>query len=223
MGDCNFTYKNGERQARNASPLNSALPETLAANIDGWQIEGNQVIHPKNGRKFTINDFREPTENDKKDYAKAGIDLSDEMVIVPIAGGRLAAPRAVAEKAIELGKQQSENYRKNLEKNVPGIEELENAIAHNEYEYEKQRRSIARGDGRIYTANLIDINPIIKKYPRASAYHNASAYSNSSNAVKAGLGEIAQREIRQGKDYKKAIKKMQDEWAKYAREKAMTD
>lgn len=103
--------------------------------------------------------------------------------------------------------------KKKLRENVPGISELEQI----ENEWDKYRdqksRDIYSGAGKS-TAKKPEhtIEEISRKYPAAFAYIKAQNYSNSSNYSKAAAGKKAMESIKNGEDYKKAIKSMESEW-----------
>ena len=195
-----------------------ALPETISSTIQTnrgtYVINDNQVTNPK-GTKFTINKYEELNPKNQRDKqalqmaAKAG--LED-----PVRAGSTIIERKIAERAISQAQQGKDNFQANMKKNVNGYDELKKAISYNNSEHQKQQKSIQRGE-RIYIAKNIDIKALKSKYPRAAAYIEAENFASSSNHKKSNLGKNAQNEIRQGKSYKKAIKEMKDEWAKYTR------
>lgn len=195
------------------------LPETITSTVMGRTIEGNTIIvKDAKGRtlKIEVNSYEEITDAKTRQITEKNMGLKD-----PVRIGRGATERAVAERAIEQGKQEKENYNKNMQKNVKGYDELKNAISHNEQEHEKFNRSLYSGSGKIYSEKKIDVSALKKKYPRASAYMEAESFFHSNNSTKISLGRDAMQEIRQGKPYKKAIQKMNKKWNEYTRSKAL--
>lgn len=191
-----------------------ALPETISNSITiagrQYDIENNKVTYNTvSAGKVTVevNGIRELDKKTIQNAKKAGYED-------PVMVGRYVMERKAAQTALSNKDQAYQNYKTNLAKNVPGLEEIERARIHNDREARKQTASIDRGE-RLYKANTIDITGLRKKYPRADAYLKAGNYANASNYRKASLGREAQKKIRQGKSYKKAIAEMEAEWKKY--------
>ena len=217
MGNC--TSSGGGAGKGSAGGSGTSLPENITSEITlkngkKYVINGNEVTSSK-GNKYTVSEIEELNPKNKRDAdalknaKKAGIED-------PVRAGRLIIERKLAEKALEQGKQEEANRQANMDKNVKGYKEIRDARAHNQKEYDKQKRSIERGE-RIYTAKKQDVEVLKKKYPRAAAYIEAEDFMYSSNWKKSSLGKEAMKKIRQGSSYKKALKEMKSEWSKYAR------
>ena len=202
----------GGRSSRGGGSY-SSIGETVS--INGYKITNGKVTSPSGiSQEVFASDIRELTSQEKTKMrdalAKAGI--SD-----PVAAGKLIMPRSIAQEAIKQ-KQFEEHAR---QKNVPGLEELRTALAHDENQREKFRRSVYSGSGILKgNPSSATASVVAKKYPRASAYIKAESWSYASSDVKASLGRAAMLAIVKGKSAKTALREMEKKWDEYTRKKS---
>lgn len=183
----------------------AAYGETIT--INGYTIKGGYVKSPKGGYG-KVSSFRELSSSELAQAKKFGVDD-------PVLSESFLLPRKVAQAAI--GQRESEANM--LKKNVPGLDELRRARDYDSQQRSAFRSSIYRGDGLIRgNGNSNTAAAVEKKYPRAVAYLKAESYTFSSNYRKSAAGRQAMNEIASGKSYKKALKKMEEEWSKAASE-----
>ena len=189
-------------------------PEKLTSNISGYEINGSTIIS-RSGREMAITDIKEADAKAKIVASKAGI---KDPVCVSFSGcGNNVGivPREVAEKALEQGRQEQENREYNLRTNVPGIDELKAAIAHNEEEQKRFSRTITSDAGKIYERDLIDVDALRAEFPRAAAYLEAESFCYSADYKKSILGKEAMEKIRLGEDCDAALSEMATAWKAY--------
>ncbi len=196
MGNCVTGGASGGRS-------NFMVGETIT--MSGYKITGGFVTSPS-GRSVSVDSYRELTAAELEQLSRLG------NVESPVLVGRMVLPRAVADRAIQQRAQEAAA----IQKNVPGLEELRAARAHDSDQRDQFMRSMERGTGILrgdpasHTAAEVE-----KKYPRAAAYLRAEAWSYASNYMKASFGKTAMNEIASGKSYKKAIDDMRKKWRKY--------
>lgn len=189
----------------------SSGPSTVTLN--GYKISGGVVMSPS-GATQRVESFSELTAQQRRQAAAV---IAKNGIKDPVAAGRFLIPREVAQAAVSQAKAASEAAAKKLAKNVPGLSELRDARERYEQQSYAFRRAIERGDG-LYPAkpSAGAMAALAKKYPRANAYLQAEAYSRASNFRKASAGKKAMKAIAGGESYKKAIKRMEEEWSKAA-------
>lgn len=192
----------------------SSGPSTV--NLNGYKISGGVVMSPS-GATQRVESFSELTAQQRRQAAAL---IAKNGIKDPVAAGRFLLPREVAQAAIAQGNAAKEAAARRFAKNVPGLSELRNARSDYERQSDAFRRAIERGDGRYPSKpNGSNAAALAKKYPRANAYLQAEAYSRASNDRKAAAGRKAMEAIAGGESYKKAIKRMEEEWKKAANDR----
>ena len=190
---------------------NYSVGETIS--LAGYKIKGGFVTSPS-GRTADVQSYKELSAAEKRQVARMG------KVEDPVLVGRMAMPRTVAERAIQQRAQETAAIRKN----VPGLEELRAARAHDEAQRDRFSRSVYSGSGRLQgNPSSNTAAEVAKKYPRAAAYLHAESWSYASNDVKASLGTAAKNQIASGKSYKSAISEMERKWKKHLDRKSRSD
>ena len=190
---------------------NYTVGQTIS--LSGYAIKGGFVTSPS-GHTMDVKSYRELTAAEKRQVARMG-NIEDAVLV-----GRMAMPRAVAERAIQQRTQETAAIRKN----VPGLEELRAARAHDEAQRDRFSRSVYSGSGRLQgKPSSNTAAEVAKKYPRAAAYLHAESWSYASNDVKASLGTAAKNQIASGKSYKSAISEMERKWKKHLDRKSRYD
>lgn len=190
---------------------NFSVGETLS--IHGYKISGGTVTTPS-GKYQPITDFREMSDSEKKEMKNA---IEKAGINDPVVSGRTILPRSVAQAAINQKNAENAAYAKN----VPGLNELRTAIAHDENQRSLFKRSVYGGSGKLSgDPSSKTAFSVAKQYPRAAAYIKAESYFYSDNYVKSSFGKEAMNAIASGKSTSSAIKTMERKWEKYAVEKA---
>lgn len=166
---------------------------------------------------MTIQELIKRFEIHEKEDGKIGFCISgkDASKYIPEIKARKAEILAELRARTAAEKAESERKAEELRRNVPGLDELRDAIAENERGYERMRREIQEGEGFIHSYKPIDIEALRVKYPAAAAYLKAEKFSRSSHFIKANAGRKAMDIIVAGGDFEKAISDMEAEWQKY--------
>lgn len=98
-----------------------------------------------------------------------------------------------------------------IRENVPGLDELREAIEHNFRQRDAFNRAMERGDGRLPTINTIDTDPIKQLFPRAAAYLKAEYAAAKSWDVESGAGRRAMERLIHGDDHTQVMADMDNE------------
>ncbi len=85
--------------------------------------------------------------------------------------------------------------------NVPGLDEVREAIEASRRQHAAFERAMDRGDGRLPAATKIDLDTVKATFPRAAAYIKAESYSMASWDVKADAGRKAMERLEAGEDH----------------------
>lgn len=124
---------------------------------------------------------------------------------------------AVLQQAEDEKKQRYAEYCSKIDA-IEGMQELEAAIDEWDAYHAAVRESI---DGesedvvRPTPKPESSIEELLKKYPRAAAYHTAKSYSLADHYMKSTLGKEAVDQIINGEDFEAAISEMKTAWTNY--------
>lgn len=138
--------------------------------------------------------------------------------------GSCFVPSEVAEAALEMKAEMRAAEEASLLANVPGLRELESAIAAwNNYHHEFSRMMDDEYNDGVNPPKkpTVDVDEIRAKYPVAAAYLKAQSYAYASHYAKVAAGEKAVERIANGEDYKIVIDEMEAEWSQAAHESVM--
>ena len=205
--------KETRRKQKEKKKQERYLPEEISSTVDGYEINGN-VVTLRSGKVEVREGSAKQLDKGAIAFLKKQKISIDNKVMV----GKAIMPESVYKTAVEQGKQQTQNFKANMDKNVKGYSEITEAIEKRR-KYDDQLKqdinkgvSVFRSDDGIPTSQ--DVEKLKKKYPRAAAYMYAEGYANASHHAKAMAGERAKTKIRRGESYKKAIQDMEQEWKK---------
>lgn len=123
--------------------------------------------------------------------------------------------------AVDFAKEAQDIERVLLIKNVPGLEELRDAIA-NEKRYASQfSKMMEDGDNdgaRPPSRVRISSKSMATQFPVAASYIKAENWQYASHFVKAGAGRRAVERIKNGDPHETVIAEMKTEWSDYCSE-----
>lgn len=196
----------GGRGSAGGGSSNFSVGATLS--VQGYKIFGGTVTSPS-GRTQIITEYKEMTDAQKREMKTA---LEKAGIKDPVISGKMVLPRSVAQAAINQKSAEKAAYAKN----VPGLNELRAAIAHDEKQRSSFSKSVYSGSGRLSgNPSSETASFVAKRYPRAAAYIKAESYFYASNDVKSSLGREAMNAIANGKSASAAISAMERKWKKY--------
>lgn len=199
----------GGRGSSGGGSSSSSFSVGKTLSVQGYKIYGGTVTSPS-GRSQSITEYKEMTNAEKR---KMGAELAKAGIDDPVVSGRMVLPRKVAQAAIAQKNAEKAAYAKN----VPGLNELRTAIAHDEGQRNLFSRSVYSGSGRISgNPTSATASSLAKKYPRAAAYIKAESYFHATNDVKSSLGKEAMNAIASGRPVDATISAMERKWKKYA-------
>jgi hypothetical protein len=127
----------------------------------------------------------------------------------------------VAKASIEAMQKQNKEAKEKLNKNVPGLEELEKIKEEWDtyyYKFEKMMNDEFNDGVNPPKKPSKTIEEVTSLYPIASAYLKAESFILSNHHAKYSAGKKAKERIINGEDFKVVIEDMEKEWSDYAKE-----
>ncbi len=173
------------------------------------------------GKEITVYRYgiMHPSKAPKPIYEKVRETLPGDYVYVSSAGCFM--PREIAEIAADQMDQVVAAEKAKKEKNIPGLEILQDAIyAIDEYHKAFDRMMEDGNNDGVRPPSIpdVDLGALHKQYPIATAYLTAKAWSMAAHDVKSGAGSRAMKKIENGENAEEAIATMRAEWSKHTEE-----